>query len=125
MYYDPTFLADLAATLEYGYQDQFEVQMNCGEKVFSANLKREYLREKEDLLIRKYARQTEVKFVLFGVITQINSIQLEAPVVGDNPKIKEALMGMVRLLSNLESTFVGRLENEIVIDPIALYSELN
>jgi hypothetical protein len=125
LYNDPIFLAELASTLEYGYQEQFEVQLNYGKNIFSANLKRESLRESEDLLIKKYSRKTEVKFVLFGVITQVGENLNEDKVVPENPQLKEALMGMVDMITNIESTFTGRLVNEVVIDPIALYTELN
>jgi hypothetical protein len=38
--------------------------------------------------------------------------------------MKEALMNMVANLTNLEETFIGRLSNEVIIDPIAIYTEL-
>lgn len=78
------------------------------------------------MLIRKYSRQTEKEFVLFGIITQSSrhgSLDLDT-----NSKeietIKEALMNLVGHLTNVELTFTGRLQNEIIIDPIAIYTEL-
>lgn len=124
LYQDPTFVSELGAILDYGFQEQLEVQLDCDGKIFSANLKREYLRENEELIIRKYARKTEVEFVLFGVVTQLNSVVRDAKPIPDDPKIKEALMGMIDLMAGLESTFTGRLANEVIIDPIALYTEL-
>ena len=44
--------------------------MNLNNRIISANLNRSFLREKEDLIIWKYSRQTEVEFTLFGIITQ-------------------------------------------------------
>jgi hypothetical protein len=38
--------------------------------------------------------------------------------------LKLALMVLVDKFAAVEDTFVGRLENEIVIDPIAIYREL-
>ena len=38
--------------------------------------------------------------------------------------VKEAIMSLVEKLSIVESTFSGKLENEIIIDPIALYREI-
>ena len=67
---DETLLRKLDAVLEYGFQDQFEVQMPLGEHIVSANLKRDYLRENEHLLVRKYSRFSEKDFVLFGTIAQ-------------------------------------------------------
>lgn len=128
--HDQKFLDTLAYLLEYGFQDQFEIQMPIDSQIFSANLKRQCLREEENLLIRKYSRIAEKEFIIFGMITQ-NTGKGE---VGNKDEgegeekefknIKEALMNMVGHLANLESTFTGRLSNEIIIDPIAVYREL-
>ena len=67
---DPELLKKIVSLLEYGFQDQFEVRMPTGEYTFSANLKREHLREHEHLLIRKYSRFSERPFVLLGTIAQ-------------------------------------------------------
>jgi len=125
---DQGFLDDLSLVLNYGFQDQLEIQMKLCGFYFSANLKRENLRENESLIIRKYSRQTEVEFVIFGVITQYQRTDLDdVEEVEENEEyesIKEALMNLVSHLSNVESTFTGRLSNEVIIDPIALYTEL-
>lgn len=122
---DQAFLDDLSLVLSYGYQDQLEIQMELSGFYFSANLKRENLKENENLIIRKYSRKTEMEFVLFGIITQYGRNEpgdLEESEEYDN--FKEALMNLVSHLTNVESTFTGRLNNEIIIDPIALYTEL-
>jgi hypothetical protein len=122
---DQSFLDDLSLVLTYGFQDQLEVQMEFFESIFSANLNRSYLREPEELVIRKYSRKTEVEFTLFGIITQHQREKLdELEENEDYESIKEALMNLVSHLSNVEATFTGRLSNEIIIDPIALYTEI-
>jgi len=123
---DQEFIEDLSLVLNYGFQDQLEVQMKVANTIISANLNREFLRENEDLVIRKYSRKTEVNFTLFGIITQHINHEIENDEVLDNDEenMKVALMNMVSSLSDLESTFTGRLDNEIIIDPIALYTEL-
>lgn len=122
---DQGFLDDLSLVLTYGFQDQFEVQMGCGDSIFSANINRNFLREPEELVIRKYSRKTEVEFTLFGIITQYQREQLENLEEMEECKcIKEAVMNLVSHLSNVEATFTGRLSNEIIIDPIALYTEI-
>ena len=127
---DPKFLEKLGFLLDYGFQDQFEVRMSPGAYTFSANLKREYLRENEHLLVRKYSRFPEEQFVLFGTIAQSPS----TPDGGDSgtksadetaPKhIKEAVMGLVEVQYGIEDSYFGKLENEIIVDPIALYREI-
>lgn len=124
LYQDPDFLAQLATTLEYGYQDQLEVTINCDNEAFSANLKRECLREREEMFIRKYSRHSEVDFTLFGVITQITQQSGDDIPLREGASIKEAVMNMVAVLTNLEQTFTGRRNNESIIDPIAMYTEI-
>jgi len=122
---DQSFLDDLSLVLTYGFQDQLEVQMEFVESIFSANLNRSCLREPEELVIRKYSRKTEVEFTLFGIITQHQREKLEELEESeDYGSIKEALMNLVSHLSNVEAKFTGRLSNEIIIDPIALYTEI-
>lgn len=122
---DQSFLDDLSLVLTYGFQDQLEVQMDLVESIFSANLNRSFLREPVELVIRKYSRKTEVEFTLFGIITQHQREKLEVlEEKQEYDSIKEALMNLFSHLSNVEATFTGRLSNEIIIDPIALYTEL-
>ncbi|WP_250163246.1 hypothetical protein [Psychrobacter sp. WY6] len=123
--FDKQLLDDLGFLLEYGLGGQLEVQMNLSNHIASANLNRKFLREPEDLVIRKYSRQTEVQFTLFGIITQYEKEQTSPPEAAhDYETLKEAIMNMVSHITNLESAFTGRLSNEIIIDPIAMYTEL-
>ncbi|MDP3878647.1 MAG: hypothetical protein Q8Q50_16885 [Methylobacter sp.] len=119
------FLDNLALLLDYGFQDQLDIQMQLIDFMVSANLKRDCLRESEELIIKKYSRQTECRFVMFGIITQYKRDKLDGiKEPSSTPSIKEALMSVITQLTNLEETFIGRLSNEVIIDPIALYTEL-
>ena len=127
MYLDPVLLKNLTFVLDYGFQDQFEVQMPIGKYIFSSNLRREYLREDEHLLIRKYARLAQKEFVLVGTIAQSSSRPIgheEGDENDENQHLKEAIMFLIERLSVVESTFTGKLENEVIVDPIALYREI-
>ncbi|MUK62702.1 hypothetical protein GNP81_19170 [Aliivibrio fischeri] len=122
---DERFLKDLSYLLSYGYHDQIDIQIKISDQLFSAPLDRECLRESEDLLIKKYARHTEKEFVIFGIVTQhawTNDLDLSEN--KDFGSIKEALFNMVNHLTNIESAYTGRLANETVIEPIAIYTEL-
>ena len=114
--------------LEYGFQDLFEVQMFLGNYTFSASLKREYIRENEHLLVRKYSRFPEKIFVLFGTVAQgpgSDHEEAEGSPDGEGPThLKEMILAMAGSLGDVEAHFSGRLENEVVIDPIALYCEI-
>ncbi|WP_298153903.1 hypothetical protein [Flavobacterium sp.] len=135
---DDDFLKHLVYVLDYGYNQQFEVQIpikseNETFQLFSAQLQRENLKENEYSIIKKYSRETEKEFQLFGILTQKLTAESKQEIFNElkknndgieNPNMKEALMNMVSLLTNLETTFTGKLNYEYVIDPIALYIEI-
>ena len=125
---NPKTIEYLSFMLEYGFQDLFEVQMFLGNYTFSASLKREYIRENEHLLVRKYSRFPEKKFVLFGTVAQgpgSDHEEAEGSPDGEGPThLKEMILAMASSLGDVEAHFSGRLENEVVIDPIALYCEI-
>ncbi|MFZ6770204.1 DUF6414 family protein [Undibacterium sp. Di26W] len=125
LYQDPQFLKSLLIVTKYGFSDQFETQQNIEGMLFTSNLKREYLREKEDLLIRKYSRKTEREIVVFGMISQGITHELDLLSTNETPgNMKEAWMNVVEHLANLEKSISGKQKMEIVIDPIAVYVEV-
>lgn len=131
------FLKNLAYILDFGYNQQFEVQLpiKSGEDfyLFSAQLKRENLKDDEVSIIKKYSRETEKEFKLFGIVTQrlteeskkeiFESLKINQ-IDSATPNMKEVLMNVVSQLTNLEKTFTGKMNYEYVIDPIALYIEI-
>ena len=121
---DKKFLDSLSYLLDFGFGNQLEVQLKYNNHLFSTNLKREYLRENEDLLIKKYARKTEKEFTILGIITQCQNIEIEEDVENTQEHLKIALMKVVSKFTDMELTFTGKLNNEIMIDPIAIYTEL-
>jgi len=132
------YLKNLAYILDYGYNQQFEVQIPIRTEddsyhLFSAQLKRENLKDDEYSIIKKYSRETEKKFTLFGILSQRltssdkENIFAELKASQDDledPNMKEALMNMVSMLTGLEKTFTGKLDYEFVVDPISLYLEI-
>ena len=128
LWQDPDFLEKLAFVLDYGFQDQFTVQMSMGSYTFSADCKRDAFREKEHSLMRKYSRFSEKEFVLVGTVAQSSREPFDrhddTDVPTEPPHMKEAIMNMVEALFEIESTFSGKLANEIIIDPIAIYRKI-
>ncbi|MGV2929521.1 hypothetical protein ACE3G8_00360 [Vreelandella venusta] len=125
LHQDPKFMSDLALLTKYGFSDQFEIQQAGGDMVFTSCLKREFLREKEDLLVKKYSRKTEKEVVVFGVISQaFSTFEPNIDKKPDYRNMKTGLMGIVEHLTNIENSISGKQENEIVIDPIAAYFEV-
>lgn len=127
LYLDPEYIKNLRSIFDYGFQDQFEVQMLFDDLIVSSNLNRNFLRENEHIITKKYGRKTEVDFTLFGVVTQClgdNIIEEDTKREEVDVNIKVAMMNLVQDLWKIESTFVGRIDNEMIVDPIAIYTEL-
>lgn len=123
---DVKFSKALQTMLSFGYQDLLEAQIPIGSTLFSAPLKRDSLRESEQMLVQKYSRRSQIDFSLFGIVTQIGKQELDPPTgsVGESSNLKEAMRYMVSHMQTLESTFTGTQANEIVIDPVAIYMSL-
>ncbi len=128
---DETFLKKIAYLLDWGYQKHFELQIRPESgaspeaRFFSALLMREYLREPAALLVKKCSRQAEGVFVLVGMTCQCRDVAESNMLEGSTPSnVREVLGGMVSALSLVEKGFLGRLKNEIIVDPLAVYREV-
>ena len=123
---DEDLLEKLTTVLDFGYGNQFEVRILIGNYMFSSEIKRNFLREEEKILVRKYSRKTEVEFTLLGLVTQSGAEKATASLENneDEENFKLALSNIVDGLAGVESTFSGRTNNEIMLDPIALYRDL-
>ncbi len=126
LYYDPVALEKLSRILEYGFQDRFEVQMAVEDYIFSAILKTECLREHEQLLVSKYSRFSEKEFVLFGTVAQGPTASLagngnetddagsdEDDIDGSVLHMKEAIMGLIDTLSQVDSHSQGNYQTKL------------
>lgn len=123
---DETWLNHMANILSYGYKEDFEVRLPSFNNniIFSSILNRDYLKESVDSLISKYSRRSEVEFTILGSITQIGNVRADLDILEVEGNFKLASQNVINTLANLEDTFTGRLENECIIDPIAVYREL-
>ena len=123
---DVKFLENLVKLYDYGYKDMFAVHIpyQLSNIVFASILNREFLKEKEDSLIAKYSRRTEVEFTIVGLLTQSGG---DKALINSEPQensIKQVSLNFTQIVSNLEDSFNGRLGNEYIIDPIAIYREI-
>lgn len=125
LYQDGDFLEKLALILDFGFQDQFKLLMDIGQYSFEADCNRKCFREDEFSLIRKYSRFPQMEFVLVGIITQwIGESEKHESQSSKPDSIKGNIKFLTHALSDIESEFSGKLKNDIIIDPIAIYSEL-
>lgn len=128
LYQDPKFLEHLAMVTEFGFSDQLEVQQRVADYLYSSCLKRQCLRESDDLTIRKYSRKTEKNLVVLGIATQtptksvpdISTAELEF----ENVNMKTAMTNLIEHIASLEGTMTGKADDEVIIDPIAVYVTL-
>lgn len=123
---DAEYHQHLRNVLEFGYSDMFAIQSQTKNTLFTAEIKRQYLREAEEVLIRKYSRNSDRNFTILGTIARCPLPQKQEI---ENPRIPEdnlrlGLFQLIDSFSNVEETMHGNLSNEIVIDPIAVYSEI-
>jgi hypothetical protein len=121
-------VAESAAFLiDINFQDLFEVSMNVEDVLISAPMKRQFLREEESLLVHKYSRMTSFEFTLLGLVTQ-NGAERESeediPEVKDAENLKTAMRYLAQHMRTMENAFGAPLSNEIIVDPIAVYSEI-
>ena len=132
LHFDDKFLNNMEYITKYGFNDLFLVEMpiqHLNQKInLSCFLNRRYLREGEDLLISKYSRMTEKEIVIVGIITQ-SHLKNDRRIFAQNDEqtggnVKRALSVLTDKLVDVEDSFVGKMEDEIIIDPIALYLEL-
>lgn len=131
LHQDPKFLEHLIYTLNFGFEDFFEIRIqheaqDAEEAVFSSTLKREAFTEDEKLIVRKYARTTEVPLTIVGVPTQWSEEEVSQDEdvdvdTSEKTNMKEGLYGMVEAYEVMEQQFFGKAHNEIFIDPIAIY----
>lgn len=120
------FAENLVKIYEFGYKDMFTVHIPymVSNIVFASILDREFLKEKEESLIAKYSRRTEIEFSIVGLLTQCGGEKAQIDSDDSENSMKQASLNFTSIISNLEDTFNGRLGNEYIIDPIAIYREI-
>lgn len=111
--------------MEYGFHGELEFRVFPKDQPFqfSAILNREYLRDSESQFVSKYSRQTEYDFTMIGIITQSGNTNESLAEQGSNG-MKNACLNLADKLTVVENLFLGRIDNEFIIDPIAIYREL-
>lgn len=126
LYQDPKFLENLSLLTEFAFADHLEVQQRVQDMLYSTPLKRDFLREPEGLMIRKYSRKTEKSLVVLGLVTQ-TAVPPNTTTAGPDFKprnMKEAVTNMIDHIALIEASLSGKMEREVVIDPIAVYVSL-
>ena len=116
---------NLHKILSFGYRDCYEVRMSVDNSstLYTAVINLDFLKESETSLISKYSRLSEKEFTLIGVVTQSgNSNAVVPPIEGNN--LKASVVNVIEKMAGLENQFNGRMDNECIIDPIAIFTEI-
>lgn len=123
---DDKYIKNLSTVMKFGFQESFEVRVVLSESSlnFSVVANPQCFKERGNVLVSKYSRITEKDFTVIGIITQAGNPKPEIPVL-QGVDMKTAAQGMNETIANLEMQFNGRSENECIIDPIAIFTELS
>lgn len=111
--------------LSFGYRNCYEVRMSMENSptLYTAVINQDFLKEPETSLISKYSRLSEKEFTLIGVVSQAGNVQAAIPEITGND-LKSAVVKIIEQIAGLENQFNGRTDNECIIDPIAIFTEI-
>lgn len=125
--HDPYFLEQLTTIMKFAYDDEFALSQNIDSKQFTTYLNKNYLRELPELIIRKYHLASFKEIVVIGSISQNGLVEHEYKHIekSDFANMREAIDNLLGIYVDMEKSITGLMSNEIVIDPIAVYFELN
>lgn len=120
-------IKSLITLLRFSFRGQMAFRIIQPESgiVALANLNKTYLRDPLEILIPRFSRKTERELSLIGIITQCGQDQAASmSSIADSEKMKFSVQNVISQLGDMEETFTGRLSNELVIEPIAIYHEI-
>ncbi|CAI8791693.1 hypothetical protein [Pseudomonas chlororaphis] len=120
---DKLYHTHLADILEYCFKGSLDLSLVLGELHVSGELSREGLRESIESIIKKYSRMSEVEFTMIGIVTQCGDEKADVGEL-DLTTMRSGVRNSIAALSEFEGNFSGRLEQEIIVDPIAVYIDL-
>lgn len=113
----------LSEILEFSYGTEIEVNQNMGEYLVSGFFEREFLKQSVSIFLKRYARKTVTEFTILGILTQYKTNEWNIPDVGFND-FRGAIKDINQANYNVEKSFLDVADKELIIEPIAMYTEL-
>lgn len=105
--------------------DIVRFQQQVSDVTFSSCLSQEHLRESLQHIYRKYSRKTAKEFTVLGFISHSDGTQKpDMKNVSVQESFIQHMIGLAENMHDLEEKFAGKKTNEIIIEPIAIYTEL-
>lgn len=118
-------LNSIGTMLEQFGDDIVRFKQNVGDGEYSTCMSPEYFRDSIKSICRKYSRKTAKEFVVLGTISHSHGTpDAEINQVPDGATMLSHMVGLAENLYELEQVFGSKGENEIIIEPIAVYTEL-
>lgn len=111
--------------VSFGYKDAIEMTFSIPgtSLLYSATINRSFLKESEDIFISRYSGTPEKVFTVVGIVSQVgeecaseNELQCEG--------LKKNIRDISSKIFGMYSAFNGRADNECIIDPIAIFTEI-
>jgi len=124
---DRKYSEALAHLIEFGYLDLVEAYFDVDQTTVSAPLKRDSLRESTRVLLNKYSRLSQSNIKMVGIVTQVGDnavLDHDKKDVKDAGNLKQAMRILGVHQKSLEDTFIGQSTNDIIVDPLAIYSTI-
>lgn len=113
----------LAEILEFSYGTEIEINQNMGEYIISGFFEREFLKQSVSTILKRYSRKTVTEFTILGILTQFKTDEWTTPEVGFN-EFRGAIKDLNQANYNVEKTFLDVADKELILEPIAMYTEL-
>lgn len=121
---DQKFYNELSKMVSFAAGNDIQIhQVISPLNSISTFLTREFMKTNMESFVKRYSRKTVIDFTLFGMISQYNTQPMQIQ-QNENEKFKYAIRNVTDATYDLEATFSGPDEHEIIIDPIALYMEI-
>lgn len=116
---------NVLTVMNFGYHDYYEIRLSIDgcDTLYTAIINQDNLKETEQTLISKYSRLSEKEFTIVGIVTQCGNERAIVPSIEGN-EMKKATINLIEKIDGLEEQFNGRTDNECIIDPIAIYTEI-
>lgn len=113
----------LAEILEFSYGTEIEINQNMGEYIISGFFEREFLKQSVSTILKRYSRKTVTEFTILGIPTQFKTDEWTIPDVGFND-FRGAIKALNQANYNVEKSFLDVADKELILEPIAMYTEL-
>lgn len=121
----PRSIKSFETIIESFGDDIVRFQQQINDVIFSTCLTQENLREPLKNIYRKYSRKTAKEFIVLGFISHADGTQApEVKQIPEGASMLHHMIGMAENMYELEQTFGKKMDNEIIIEPIAIYTEL-